>query len=57
MGSAAKMSLGLAVENTSRENFCPTSQPHLAEVRGREASWADWLMTGEETGPGPTARG
>lgn len=57
MGHAAKMSLGLTVENTTRENFCPTSIPHLAEVRGREASWADWLMTGEETGPGPTARG
>lgn len=46
MGHAAKMSLGLTVENTTRENFCPTSIPHLAEVREREASWArlahDW---------------
>lgn len=42
------LSPGLAVENTMKGNFQPTPIPHSVEARGREASWEDYFLTGED---------
>lgn len=43
---AMLLSPGLAVENTMKGNFQPTSILHSAEARRREASWEDCFLTG-----------
>lgn len=53
---AMLQSPGLAVENTMKGNFQPTSILHSAEARRREASWEDCFLTGEEAEPEPTVR-